>query len=256
MGLFYLLTLYCFIRYAEADAGTKAWRLPLRQGSGSRQAFASAGWAALSLLACFFGMATKEVMVTAPVMVFLYDRTFAAGTFKEAWRRRRGYYLALGGTWLLLGWLLRQSGGNRSGSAGFGTGVSWGAYLLTQFPAIVHYLVLSVWPHPLVFEYGTFWVSAGQAAPYAVVVLALAALTIWALVRAPALGFLGFWFFGILAPTSLTPGTTQMIVEHRLYLPLASVVILFVLALRALVRRLSPSPVVSLGANRPKAVVD
>ena len=35
--------------------------------------------------------------------------------------------------------------------------------------------------------------------------------------------FLGFWFFAILAPTSLVPGVTQMIVEHRLYLALAPI---------------------------------
>ena len=33
-------------------------------------------------------MATKEVMVSAPVLVILYDRTFVAGSFREAWRRR------------------------------------------------------------------------------------------------------------------------------------------------------------------------
>jgi hypothetical protein len=120
---------------------------------------------------------------------------------------------------------------------GFGAGVSWGAYVLTQFQAIVTYLRLAFWPHPLVFEYGTFWVSFGRMAPCGIVVGLLAAATIWALVRRPALGFLGFWFFGILAPTSLAPGTTQMIVEHRMYLPLAALAVLFVLAVHAAARR-------------------
>ncbi len=103
--------------------------------------------------------------------------------------------------------------------------------------AVARYLRLSLWPHPLVFEYGTFWVTPAQAVPYALAVAALAAATLWALARRPALGFLGFWFFGILAPTSLVPGTTQMIVEHRMYLPLAAVIALGVAGLEALVRR-------------------
>ena len=94
-------------------------------------------------------MATKEVMVTAPVIVLLYDRTFVGGSFAEAWRRRRGFYLALAGTWLLLAWLVAGNGG-RAGTAGFGAGVPWWAYALTQFRAVAHYLRLSFWPHPLV----------------------------------------------------------------------------------------------------------
>jgi tetratricopeptide (TPR) repeat protein len=179
-------------------------------------------------------MGTKEVMVTAPVMVLFYDRSYVAGSFRAAWRARWRYYLCLAATWGALAGLVASTGGNRSGSVGFGTGVSWGGYVLTQFQAVTTYLRLAVWPHPLVFEYGTFWVTAAQAAPYIAFVAALAGLSVWALVRRPRLGFLGFWFFGILAPTSLAPGTTQMIVEHRMYLPLAAPAILFVLCVRAL----------------------
>jgi len=37
-------------------------------------------------------MASKESMVTAPIMVLLYDRTFEAGSFRRALRERRGLY--------------------------------------------------------------------------------------------------------------------------------------------------------------------
>src|SRR5258708_778766 len=44
-------------------------------------------------------------------------------------------------------------------------------------------------------------------------------------------GFGGAWFFGILAPTSsVVPGLTQTIVEHRMYLSLAAVLTLAVVA--------------------------
>jgi tetratricopeptide (TPR) repeat protein len=207
MGLFYLLTLYSFARATDHHSAT------------SRRL-----WLAASIASCFLGMGAKEVMVSAPVLVLLYDRTFVAGSFAAALRVRTGYYAGLAATWLYLGYLVASTGGTRGGSAGFGVGVGWGDYLLTQFPAIAHYLRLALWPHPLVFEYGTYWVEhITEILPSLLVVLALIAATVWAFPRRPALGFLGVFFFAILSVTSLVPGTTQMIVEHRMYLPLAAV---------------------------------
>ena len=211
MGLFYLLTLYCFIRYSEGQG----WADP----AGRPRLFAG-----LSVFFCLLGMATKEVMVSAPVVVLLYDRTFIAGSFREAWRRRKALHLGLASTWILLGYLVISGGGNRSGSIGFGMGASWWAYGLTQFQAVAHYLRLAVWPHPLAFQYGVLQVKdAGQVVPFACVILLLAALTVLALRKWPAWGFLGFWFFAVLAPTSLVAGATQQIAEHRMYLALAPV---------------------------------
>ncbi len=211
MGLFYLLTLYGFVRSVDAPAPGR--------------------WQVLSVAACLLGMATKENMVSAPVLVLLLDRAFVAGSFAAAWRRRRGFYTALATTWILLGGLLASTGGNRGGSTGFGVDISWSDYALTQFPALVHYVRLSFWPTPLVFDYGTFWIgSLADVWPQACVVVGLIAGTLFALWRKPAVGFLGAWFFAVLAPTSLMPGTTQRIVEHRMYLSLAPVVVLIVAA--------------------------
>lgn len=208
MGFFYLFTVYAFVRGLDAgDDGRMRRR-----------------WWAVSIGACVLGVGTKEVMATAPLLVLLYDRTFAAGSFAGALRGRRGYFAALFATWLVLAALLATTGGNRGGTVGLGVGLPLWAYPLTQFQALARYLGLAFWPSPLVFEYGTFWVkSTGDILPYALVVLPLLAATIFAVWRRPALGFLGVWFFLILAPTSLAPGTIQMIVEHRMYLPLAAV---------------------------------
>lgn len=214
MGLFYLLTLYGVIRGADSR----------RPGA----------WYVLAVAACLAGMASKEVMVTAPAMVLWYDRTFVAGTFRAAWRQRRPLYLALAGTWLQLAWLMASTGGNRGGTIGSGVGIPWLAYGLMQYQAFARCLQLSVWPHPLVFEYGTLWVNrATEIVPYAPVVVAGVAGTAVTLRRWPAVGFLGAWFLGILAPTSLMPGTTQMIVEHRMYLSLAAVVVGVALVIQA-----------------------
>jgi len=212
-GLFYLLTLYGFIRGAEAGA---------RSGR----------WFVCSAVSCLAGMGTKEVMVTAPLVVLLYDRTFLAGGFIPAWRQRRAYYWSLAGTWLLLAWLVLREGGSRGAAAGFGLGVAWWAYLLKQSEAILVYLKLSFWPHPLVLDYGMRVVrSVADVWWQGLAVIALLAGTLWALWRKPVVGFVGAWFFVILAPSSsVVPLVTQTMAEHRMYLPLAGVVSLVVLA--------------------------
>ena len=218
MALFYLLTLYLAARGAESSR-------PVR-------------WQVAAVAACLAGMASKEVMVTAPLMVLLYDRTFLAGSFAEAWRRRRGLYAALAGTWLLLGLLVATSGG-RGGTVGFGLGVSPWDYALTQCRALVMYLRLAFWPHPLVVDYGMgLETSLAAVWPQALLVVALLAATAWALVRRPVVGFAGAWFFGILAPSSsVLPLASQTIAEHRMYLPLAAVLAVGVLGLHSLIRR-------------------
>jgi protein O-mannosyl-transferase len=92
-----------------------------------------------------------------------------------------------------------------------------------------------VWPHPLVFDYGTaVEKSAWAIAPQAVLLLALAAGTIRALWRRHWAGFLGVWFFAILAPSSsFVPIATQTMAEHRMYLPLIAVIVPVALGLQA-----------------------
>ncbi len=211
MGLFYLLTLYGFIRSVESPA-------PVR-------------WQIFSILMCLSGVMSKEIIVTAPVIVSLYDRTFVAGSFGEAWRKRRWYYTGLASMWLLLLAQLRL--GLQQHEVGFGQGVTWWSYALTSCRSVVLYLKLALWPHPLVLDYGTDIVHhATGVLPYAIVLAVLVAGTVIALWRWPSVGFAGAWFFLILSPTSsIVPLTGQPMAEHRMYLPLAAVIGLVVLGL-------------------------
>ena len=218
MGLLFLLTLYCFIRAIDSP---RSWM-----------------WRGGAVGACLLGAATKEVSAVAPLVVLLFDRTFVAGTFREAWRRRWPLHLALLSSWLLLAWLVAGTGWSRGGTAGFGLGVNVGAYWLTQAGALARYLALAFWPHPLVADYGMALVrSAGAVWPQGLLVLALLGGTAAALWRRPVLGFLGAWFFAILAPTSLVPVATQTMAEHRLYLPLGAVLVLAAVAAHRLAGR-------------------
>ncbi|HTZ21714.1 MAG TPA: tetratricopeptide repeat protein [Opitutaceae bacterium] len=228
MGLFYLLTLYCFIR-AVADRN---------EGNLLKARSARHRWLGLSVVACYCGMATKEVMVSAPLLVLLYDRTFVAGSWRDAWTRRKYFYLSLGVSWLLLGWLVLGTQ-NRGGTAGLGLGDSVWTYALTQTRTISRYLQLAVWPHPLVFDYGTEAIEHPvDALPFVLLIAVPLAGTVVAWWRWPVTGFLGVWFFAILAPSSsIVPIPVQTMAEHRMYLPLAAVVALAVLSLYAYGRR-------------------
>jgi tetratricopeptide (TPR) repeat protein len=263
MGLFCLLTLYCVIRgaagtvpiFARAkmglspSAGVKAGpkgTVPFFAEHDARQNKFVGGkkgdcprgekgdcppwswvWYAAAVLACLLGMACKEVIVTAPLIVLLYDRTFLAGSFVEALRRRWGLYLGLAATWGLLACLVLSTGliGRQAelGSPGF-----W-SYARTQPGVILHYLRLSVWPHPLCLDYA--WPVAntlGEILPGVIVVGVLLAATVWGLITQKAWGFLGAWFFLILAPTSSILPLAELEFEHRMYLPLAAVAVLTV----------------------------
>lgn len=218
VGLFYLLTFYCFLRAATTK--TPAW------------------WSVAAAVCCALGMATKEVMVSAPLLVLLFDRMFLGGPWREAWALRGKLWLALASTWLLLAYLMLGTG-NRGGTAGLGVGISSWHYLLTQCRAIMTYLGLAVWPHPLVFDYGLGlqrdWVAV---LPQALFLLALCTGIVVLLWRRHPAGFLGAWFFAVLAPSSsFVPVVTQTMAEHRMYLPLAAVVVGAVLGVHQVLGR-------------------
>ncbi len=232
MGMFYLLTLYGFIRGASAaGSGVRGQESGPDSHPSSFTLHPSSfilppvAWYAASVLACLLGMATKEVMASAPLIVLLYDRTFCAGSFRDALRRRYGFYTALAGTWALLGWLALWMSPLATGGGPGTQHFTWWSYLLTQPGVIVHYLRLAVWPSGLCLYYG--WPAATTVAevlPPAIAIVSLLAATVWALVKRPAWGFLGAWFFAILAPTSSVVALGQAAFEHRMYLPLAAVV--------------------------------
>jgi Flp pilus assembly protein TadD len=208
MALFYLLTLYAAIR--ALDAERPAW------------------WSAAAVAACALGMASKEVMVTAPATVLLYDTAFRTGSLRSTMRKRWPLYAGLAATWTVL--LALTWSGPRAGSVGFAGSVGAWDYALNQAVALTRYFRLAVWPDALVLDYGTPQpTSLQQVWPHlAFVGLAvLAASLAW--LYYPVLGFLGAGFFLILAPTSsVIPIATEVAAERRMYLPLAALVALVV----------------------------
>lgn len=231
VGLFYLLTFYCFLRSLASLRSTR--------------------WQILSVLACLFGMASKEVMASAPLLVLLYDRAFVAGTFSKAWQRHRRLYLGLAATWVPLAWLVAGTG-SRGGTAGFGAGgISSWDYALTSALAIGKYLKLTFWPDPLVFDYGTaLQKDLLPVLPQSILIVVLVAATFYALWRRPMMGFLGMCFFAILGPSSsIIPIASEPMAEHRMYLPLAALISVVVLGSALLLGRRSVIFFLGLGVG-------
>lgn len=211
MGLFYLLTLYCSIR-SWAEEHTRRWT-------------------AAAIAACALGMGSKEVMVSAPLVVLLYDRMFVSGSFLSAVRRHWALYLGLAATWTVLVAILISN--PRGTAVGFDLGIRPLDYLRTQATVIVHYLRLSFVPHPLVLSYADWPIAQrfGDAALQIVLMLFLLTATVVGVVRNARSAFLGACFFMVLAPSSsFIPIVTEIAAERRMYLPLAAVIILVVLA--------------------------
>src|SRR5262245_44198291 len=221
MGLFYLLTLYCTLRAATGERA----RL----------------WQRLAVLACALGMASKPVMVSAPLVVLLFDRALLARSWRELVRQRLPLHAGLALTWLLLAAtdLVSLLGVRGTTTIGFGMeDVSAREYALTQPEVVLHYLRLAFWPDPLVLDYGWQWVQAPADALLPALVLALLlAGSVLALARGHAAGFLGVWFFAILAPTSSFVPVRDAAFEHRMYLSLAAVILGVVLAAHAILLR-------------------
>ncbi len=233
MGLCYLATLFTFVRGVQA--------------AGQRRA---AAWYGLSVVVCLLGMGTKEPMVTAPLVILLYDVLIAAPSPRAALRERGLVHVGL---WLTVGVfaLLEMQMFCVVGQRGQGVtlAITPLSYLLTQMQVIPHYLRLSVVPYPLCFDYAWPLVSDWtEAVVPGFVLVGLGLVTLWLFLRRRPESFLGLWFFCILAPTSSVVPVPDAAYEYRMYLPLAAVLSLVVLG----VYRLLYSRIIE---NRPLSVV-
>lgn len=224
VSFFILLTLFAAIR---------GWVAPTSVG---RMA-----WHAGAVASAALGMFCKEVMAVVPIVVVLYDRTFRESSWRSivADRGRRWFYAGLlASNLILLAYLLA---GVRGESVGFGLGVPWYSYFYSQAWAVAHYLRLLVWPIGLSFDYGELPVGLLRPIPGLVVLAACVAGTVVAWRRAATrwMGFLGAWFFVILAPSSsIMPIRTEIAAERRVYVASAAIIVFAVaFAGRWLLRR-------------------
>ena len=173
---------------------------------------------AACIVVCALGMASKEIMATAPVALLLLDAAWVSGSVMAALRRRRAFYGVLALTWIPLALLLRDVGQR---AVGFGQGVGVGVYALTECKALALYFAKALWPATLVFDYGAVFLAFDPVSClWLVVPLAgLAALVqLWRYSRRAALGC-SLWLLVLLPTSSVVPVAAQPIAENRTYLP-------------------------------------
>ncbi len=238
-GFFVLFSLYAYIR------GVDSQKTP-------ESAKSSRLWFLASVASCLFGFHTKSITIGLPIIILLYDWVFLDGPLKQRLAKRLPVYLGILLVWIPT--LVRDIGRglytDPSRSTGFGNkGPSALEYALTQPGVIGYFLRLSFWPHPLCLDYWDWPIvrSAWEILPHALFLIVLFAGTLVALWKRSWLGFVGAWFFLILAPTSSFMPLRDLAFEHRMYLPLASVVTILVVggyfALKLLVKNFPNSEV-------------
>ncbi|PQO30734.1 hypothetical protein C5Y96_14840 [Blastopirellula marina] len=234
MGMFFLLSLFCFVR-------------------GFTSKYHSA-WYLGSVLACTASALCKEVAIAIPLVVLWYDRAFLAASWRELIGSRWLVYLGLFASWLIPAQLalVPIKHHNEHGTVlvhefdftadeTIRRFVGPKEYLYSQAHAIPFYWQLTVLPMGQSLDHG--WrvtYSLVEAIWPGVLVVAALGLTIWCIFRAPRWSFVGGSFFLILAPTSSILPIQDIVFEHRMYLPLASVLTLIVFGIYEGLRRMEP----------------
>src|SRR5262249_21311225 len=129
--------------------------------------------------------------------------------------------------------------GSRS-TIGVSSGASPWVYLLNQAEMLVTYLRLTAWPAALVSDYGPPRLLATRdVIPQVAPVVALLVFAALAVHRWRYVGALLLLSAVTLAPTtSIIPISSEVGAERRMYVPLAALSVLVVLAARSVIERL------------------
>jgi len=195
-------------------------------------------WRTLAVVAVAIGMASKEDMVVAPFLVLLFERAFAAASWRAVFARI-GWLAALASTWIVLAACVYE--GPVNPTVGSHTPYSAWQWLTTQAGVLVHYLRLVICPWPLRGAYDWGVVGLESAVLPGLLVLALLAAAVRCWWSRPWLGWLGASFFLLLAPTStVLPIETEILAERRMYLPMLALLVPLVLAARHLLAAKGP----------------
>jgi hypothetical protein len=246
-SLFYLLALLLFIKGAATS-------------SAERRALLYGG----VVLSYILGFASKEIAITLPAILLLYDFTFIArGNLRGLLKRWPLYGMLTALLILFVVKTLIPLGGFSdvsAASAGFGVkSIAPLEYLFTQFNVLIYYIILLIVPRIQNLDYdfpvshGLFempQIKDGTALNFPlpppfvslIVLLLVVGCGIYLYVRSAGadgrrgriVSFFIFWFFILLSPTSSFIPIVDVIFEHRLYLASAGFFVILAIGLDAL----------------------
>ena len=195
-------------------------------------------WRTIAVISCAAGMASKEVMVSAPLAVVAFEWAFGGLALRPLLRERVGFYAALASCWVILAALMAAS--FRSDTVGFGGEVDAATYLWNQAEVIPRYLRLVVWPSGLAHDWGIpRALEISDVLPGLLLTSGLLVVAVVGMARRPVIGWPLLFVFAVLAPTSsFIPILTEVAAERRMLLPLAALCALAAVAGDEIARRL------------------
>lgn len=215
-------------------------------------------WLSVAVVAAYLGLWSKEILITAPILATVCHAVFVRPA-RHAWLIR----VAIASL-ITLSFVARQPdlftaaakhiaaadtvtpapanldsdaaapNGNldpplESGAQVFTVPTAW-EYLRTQPEVLLYYVRLAVFPAGLRLDYGwdiqdrpLVWVPLG------LFVIAAFLGSVWLLYRHPGIGFFAVWPWILLGPTSSFYPISEPIYEHRMYMPLAGMLVLAVI---------------------------
>jgi len=215
-SFFYLVTLLCMVNYMRG---------------GKALLYAAA------VVSFVMALLTKEMAVTVPVVLLLFDWYFISSFKKDVFMRNlKRYYLpfivlaVVYACFRLFSYRILRESGTGGGSAG------WGAfkYFITQARVIIQYLRLMVFPRGLSVHHDVPLSSSLSDPTFlasGAVILLMIAGAVMMRKKLRTYSFFILWFFIMLIPTSsVIPLYPVIMNEHRIYLAGAGLVAVFVLA--------------------------
>lgn len=223
-ALFYVSALLCYISGRDA------------QRTGVRVA-----WWGGAAICWLLALGTKQYAVTLPGAILLYEWIARGHKLKLERKTLIGAGVCL---LLVVGVILVFKGGSLEKLLVKGyekRDFTMTERVLTQSRVVMHYIGLSLWPAPsrlvLIYDFPT---SRSLISPITTLlstlgIVGMVALALATLRRAPLVAFALLWFLlHLVVESTIIP--LEMVYEHRMYLPLVGLSMLFVAGVYWLVR--------------------
>lgn len=249
---FYLLAFYAYVRYRPPQVG-RTWMTPVGEGLGGASATSvgtqatehpSRKWLWISCGAFLMGLLTKEILITLPTIILLYELTFTPAS-ERPWRRVLWNllpYFGLVVTYFALRKVMVGQIGPTDAARGF-----WDN-LLIQVKALAITWRLLLVPNHLSIEHPTPVVSSlsdvGLWLSLGLLVASVTAMVV--LIRSQyrpqrVIGFFLAWFYITLLPTLVVP-LNAVIQENRGYIAIVGFAVILGIVAQGLYK-ISPSRV-------------